>query len=167
MRKGLGFNTCGDVSGFIFHFHCFWKTLFNVPNCYYYFFQLPKAFFKNTDVLKIIQAEYSINHCTQAVRNLLCKGATQEKIREHCEAYVSTKGRYIPEGSPVSTEKTDKAFGLYLFIQGPNKRSVDCKWTFSHIYSIKIIDDRTIAGSLALVFLKPNNPRRLWFISLL
>lgn len=90
--------------------------------------QTPKAFFKNTDVLKIIQAEYSINHCTQAIRNLLCKGATQEKIREYCEAYVSTKGRYIPEGSqnPLP-EKSDKAYGLYLFIQGPNKRSVDCK----------------------------------------
>lgn len=95
------------------------------------YLQTPKAFFKNTDVLKIIQAEYSINHCTQAIRNLLCKGATQEKIREYCEAYVSTKGRYIPEGSQnPPQEKSDKAYGLYLFIQGPNKRSVDCKSRF-------------------------------------
>ncbi|KAL0271065.1 UNVERIFIED_CONTAM: hypothetical protein PYX00_008289 [Menopon gallinae] len=81
-----------------------------------------------SDVLKLIQAEFSINHVPQSTRNLLCKGSTQEIIKDFSGACVSTKGRYIPESERKNInpqDKTVKNLGLYLFIQGPTKRSVD------------------------------------------
>lgn len=83
-----------------------------------------------SDVLKLIQAEFSINHVPQSVRNLLCKGSTQEMIKDFSGACVSTKGRYIPENERKNLNTQDKSaknLGLYLFIQGPTNRSVDCK----------------------------------------
>ncbi|KAK6643919.1 hypothetical protein RUM43_000184 [Polyplax serrata] len=81
-----------------------------------------------SDVLKLIQAEFSINHVPQATRNLLCKGSTQEIIKDFSGACVSTKGRYIPESERKNLNAQDKSaknLGLYLFIQGPTNRSVD------------------------------------------
>lgn len=80
--------------------------------------------------MKLIQAEFSINHVPQSTRNLLCKGSTQEIIKDFSGACVSTKGRYIPESERKNLNTQDKSaknLGLYLFIQGPTNRSVDCK----------------------------------------
>uniref|UniRef100_A0A1B6CZ42 KH homology domain-containing protein 4 n=1 Tax=Clastoptera arizonana TaxID=38151 RepID=A0A1B6CZ42_9HEMI len=86
----------------------------------------------------LFSTEFEINDVPLTARNVLTKGITQEEINHFSGASISTRGRYISReekdklGESLKVEsgsKKDNKDGssrpLYLFIQGPNKQSLD------------------------------------------
>ncbi|XP_046677857.1 transcription factor SPT20 homolog isoform X2 [Homalodisca vitripennis] len=77
----------------------------------------------NKSSTDLFQTEFEINDVPLTARNLLTKGITQEEINHFSGASISTRGRYVtPEDRP-KLPKGERP--LYLFIQGPNKQSLD------------------------------------------
>ncbi|RZF32074.1 hypothetical protein LSTR_LSTR012101 [Laodelphax striatellus] len=67
--------------------------------------------------------EFEINDVPVTARNLLAKTITQEQISKFSGASVSTRGRHVTPEEKCNL-KTERP--LHLFIQGPNKQSLDC-----------------------------------------
>ena len=63
-----------------------------------------------------LSTEVGINHCTPAIRLLLTRGTTQNRIREETGAVVTTRGTYIPPNAPPCTVLFDHTSDSYVFL---------------------------------------------------
>ncbi|XP_044728817.1 protein kinase 4-like [Chrysoperla carnea] len=69
-----------------------------------------------------LTSEFDINDAPLSARNLLTRGHIQDEITQISGCAVTTRGRYM---TPVERLKNTNERALYLYIQGPNKASLD------------------------------------------
>lgn len=71
-----------------------------------------------------LTSEFDINDAPLSARNLLTRGHIQDEITQISGCAVTTRGRYM---TTVERLKNTNERALYLYIQGPNKASLDSK----------------------------------------
>ncbi|XP_026686394.1 KH homology domain-containing protein 4-like, partial [Diaphorina citri] len=71
---------------------------------------------------EIFSSEFIINDLPQSARAVLTKGITCEEISSFSGTKITVKGGIL---SPEEKEKGTEKKPLHLFIQGPNKQSID------------------------------------------
>lgn len=72
----------------------------------------------------IFSSEFNINDVPSGARDVLTKGITREEISSFSGTKITLKGQHLAPGvKPGPNQKP-----LTLFIQGPNKQSLDCKY---------------------------------------
>uniref|UniRef100_A0A8D8WME1 KH homology domain-containing protein 4 n=1 Tax=Cacopsylla melanoneura TaxID=428564 RepID=A0A8D8WME1_9HEMI len=70
---------------------------------------------------EIFSSEFKINDLPSNARDVLTKGITREEISSFSGTKITLKGQLLTPGQP----KANNQKPLYLFIQGPNKQSID------------------------------------------
>ncbi|KAK1785261.1 hypothetical protein P4O66_018656 [Electrophorus voltai] len=72
---------------------------------------------------EVVVTEVDINDVPVNCRNLLTKGKTQEEIRQHSGAVVSTKGLYMSDAEKSTNTGVERP--LYLHVQGRTQDEVN------------------------------------------